>query len=129
METAQTGKSLRVVYKKLNTTIDAANKTIKTDLTLEKDIVKVTGIALSTNNEDGIQTLTNRLEINGVEIFPQEFESKMIYCYATVEGDKRFFNLDQPSGNGVVKIACIDTKANNFTAYNINFYLRCLQVG
>lgn len=114
------------VYVTLNAPIAQANNNNSVTLQLDRAIISVDGISLTTDNEVAMQTLTNRLEINGTEIFPQEYEAKALYTYPSVEGDKRYSNLDKfPAGNQQVKITTKDLNPGSFTPYNVRYYLKC----
>lgn len=117
------------MYKKIRITINEAGRYISNaQFVLDKNIHSVEAITLTSDNEEKVFNLTQRLEINGVELLPQDFEARVIYAYASVPVADRYFDLNsEPAGNGVVKITCFDTSASaGFTAYNVNYYLKCL---
>lgn len=123
------GGRRRFVYKKIRITINEAGRYISNaQFVLDKNIRSIEAITLTSDNEEKVFNLTQRLEINGVELLPQDFEARVIYAYASVPVADRYFDLNsEPAGNGVVKITCFDTSASaGFTAYHVNYYLKCL---
>ena len=117
----------RFVYKKIPVTINAAGKYIgHSPYVLDKNIKAVHAITVTADDESRVFNLTHRVEINGQELLPQEFEARVLYAYASVPVNDRYFDLgSEPAGNGVVKITCFDRTASGFAAYNVNFYLKC----
>jgi predicted RecB family endonuclease len=118
------GTSKRVVLKRIKIPVTAANTLIEQQITLENKVTRVIGITATSTDDDAITTLTQRLEINGLEVFPQDTETKIIFCYPSVESGKRFYALNEPAGNKVVKISVKDENAGSFTAYTANFTLQ-----
>ena len=118
----------REVVKRLDVNISAASTNFTATLKLDKRIKTITGVALTLSNEDGVSTLENGLTINGQEIFESNFGANMIFCYATVEGNKRYYTLNQTITNGEIKVVCNDTNSGDFAPYKAIFYFRCTQV-
>lgn len=117
----------RFVYKKIPVAITAAGRYIThPPYVLDKNVKAVHAITLTADDESRVFNLTHRVEINGQELLPQEFEARVIYAYASVPVNDRYFDLGaEPAGNGVVKINCFDRSASGFAPYNVNFYLKC----
>ena len=131
-EPQETG--LRVVYRKITVPVTAAGIRIKNaEFKLEKNITKVLGISAYADDDARVFTLTQQLQVNGNEILPEGFDTRLLFNYNSVPSEQRFFPVfNQPAGNGKVEINCIDTAsdadfASNGGPYSINYMLKCLQ--
>jgi hypothetical protein len=124
------GERRRIVYKKIQLKITEPGKYIQhPNFVLEKNIEAVLAITMTADDEEKVFKLEQRLEINGNEILPQDFEARVLYAYASVAVNDRYFDLNsEPAGNGSVKITCLDrSPTTGYVPYNVTYYLKCLQ--
>jgi hypothetical protein len=96
---------------------------------LDKNITLVHGILFTSDRDDLLYYRgSNKVEINGQEIFPEEYESKLLMTGLNVSPNERFYNLGgmQP-GNGKVKIEFRDNPEERlgFSNYRVSIYLDC----
>jgi hypothetical protein len=127
---APPGERRRIVYKKIQLKITEPGKYIQHPaFVLEKNVEAVLAITMTSDDEEKVFKLEQRLEINGNEILPQEFEARVLYAYASVAVNDRYFDLNnEPAGNGTVKLTCFDrSPALGFVPYQVTYYLKCLQ--
>lgn len=72
---------------------------------------------------------SQRIEISGDEIFPEDYESKLLMSGISVPPDQKFRTLGDGvvAGNGEVKVLYKDTENPNavFTPYNVSFIFQC----
>ena len=126
-------KRKRFVYPKIVIPITAAGKYITNpDFRFDKNVTHIEGVSLTTDNEDKIFGLQQRLEINGNECLPQDFEARLLYAYASVGTGDRIWDLNaEPAGSGIAKITCFDTSTPPvapavFIPYTATFTFKCL---
>lgn len=70
-----------------------------------------------------------RLEISGDEIFPEDYESKLLMSGIHVPPDEKFYDLGDGvlAGNGEIKILYKDVEniLGPFEPYEVSLYLEC----
>lgn len=106
--------------------VPASGSVCSQKFSLDKNVVRVLGLAISA---DYPQLLfyrgTQKIEINGEEIFEEEYESKMLMRGLA---EKKFTDLGDGlfPGNGEVKILYKDTDNSNapFVPYKVTLYLK-----
>jgi hypothetical protein len=111
--------------------VDTAEGLYNKKFVLDKNIVMVRKLIFSSNNPKLLFFRgTQRLEINGEEVFPENYESKLLMAGLGVPPDEKFKTLDNGgviAGNGEIKLAYKDTNHNEavFTPYKVNIILKC----
>jgi hypothetical protein len=72
---------------------------------------------------------SQKIEISGQEIFPEDYESRLLMTGISVPPDQKFADLgdDVLAGNGEVKINYKDTDNTSavFEPYEVSIYLMC----
>ncbi|MGH2611875.1 MAG: hypothetical protein ACRDFB_02365, partial [Rhabdochlamydiaceae bacterium] len=114
--------------------------TVTQTFELEKSIIAIKGLLLTSDRDDLLYANgSQRIEINGEEIFPEGYESKLLMSGVNVQPNKRYFDLgNMLPGNGRVKIEYTDTNPNALPApppgpgtnsipqnYRVSLYLEC----
>lgn len=96
---------------------------------LDKTITKINGILFSSDRDDLLYYRgSQRVEINKEEIFPREYESKLLMSGINVSPNDRYYVLGGLApGNGHVKIDYTDTNYDGapFVTYRVTLYLDC----
>ena len=97
---------------------------------LDKNIVMVRGLLLSSNDPKLLFFRgSQRIEINGEELFPENYESKILMAGLSVAPNDKFRTLGAGimAGNGEIKIAYKDSNHNEaaFSPYKVNLILQC----
>lgn len=115
--------------KRFDIPITALGATYSQTFELEKTITKINGLLFTSDREDLMYYRgTQRVEINKEEIFPPEYESKLLMSGLNVSPNDRYYSLGGiPPGNGKVKIDYTDTDTTiaTFIAYRVTLYLDC----
>jgi hypothetical protein len=120
----------RLVDKIFSFSVEAAATPVSKKFDLDKNVKLVHGILLSS---DKLNLLfyrgSQRIEISGDEIFPEDFESKILMSGMGVAPDQKYRSLGNGvvAGNGEVKIQYKDTHNPNadFTTYKVMVVLQC----
>ncbi|MES2386494.1 MAG: hypothetical protein V4543_00725 [Bacteroidota bacterium] len=125
----------KTTYKRIVVRISAAGKIISSNAgAFENGIKSIWGVSAFCNqNDDRIFNLSAKIEINGVEKTPADFDVRMMHAYSSVAvGTNRFLYLDnEPAGNRIIKITAVDSsEADDFAAdggaYDVTFMFLCL---
>lgn len=94
---------------------------------LDKNVEKVHGILFTSNRDDlTYYRGSAKVEINSDEIFPEDYESKLLMSGLNVSPNDRYYNLGGvPPGNFKMKVDYKDTTDARlaFAAYRISVYL------
>ena len=92
-------------------------------------IVFVKGILFTSDKDDLLYYRgSQKVEINKQEIFPENYESKLLMTGINVSPNQRYYDVgDVPVGNGSVKLEYKDTPDGRtaFEPYRITIYLKC----
>jgi len=120
----------RLVDKIYSFTVDAQNAPFNKKFDLDKNVKLVRGIILSSDKPNMLfYRGSQRIEISGDEIFPEDFESKLLMSGMAVAPDQKYRTLGNGvvAGNGEVKILYKDTQNPNasFTLYKVIITLQC----
>jgi hypothetical protein len=120
----------QVVDKVYSFLVDAAATPITKKFDLDKNVKLVHGILLSSDQPNMLfYRGSQRLEINGEELFPEDYESKLLMSGIAVPPNAKFRKLGNGvvSGNGEVKLQYKDTENPNapFTSYKVIVVLQC----
>jgi hypothetical protein len=120
----------RLVDKVFSFVVDTEGTPYSKKFDLDKNVKLVHGILLSS---DIPQMLfyrgSQRIEINGDELFPEGYESKILMSGIAVAPDQKFRSLGNGvvTGNGEVKMQYKDTANPHaaFTTYRVILVLQC----
>lgn len=119
----------KLIYKSYSFLVSNADTSYKHTFDLDKNIKLVTGLLMSANDP---RTLffrgSQRIEIDGKELFPEGYESKLLMSGISVPPNQRFFEIgDILAGNGEVKIQFKDESNDNagFAPYKVMLTLKC----
>ncbi len=120
---------IQAVRKRFDLQVTAANSTVSQTLELEKSIVGIWGLLLTSNMDDLLYFRgSQRIEINKEEIFPEGYESKLLMSGINCPPGKRFYDLhEMPPGNGQIKIEFTDADDGRtlFAPYRVSLYVDC----
>lgn len=98
---------------------------------LDKNITFIKGILLTADKEDMLYYRgSQKIEVNKQEVFPEEYESKLLMTGINISPNQRYYNTGNlPVGNGIVKVEYKDRNDTRlaFEAYRISIYLDCEQ--
>jgi hypothetical protein len=120
----------RLVDKIFSFQVDAAGVPVSKKFDLDKNVKLVHGILLSSDKPNLLfYRGSQRIEISGDEIFPEDFESKILMSGLGVPPDQKYRSLGNGvvSGNGEVKVLYKDTENPNaaFASYKVIIVIQC----
>jgi hypothetical protein len=120
----------RIVDKPFTFTVSAEGEPVSKKFDLDKNVKFVRGILLSSNYPNLLfYRGSQRIEISGEEIFPENYESKILMSGISVAPDQKFRTLGNGviAGNGEVKILYKDTANPHapFENYSVTIILQC----
>lgn len=120
---------IKTVKKRFDINITQANVSVSGTFELEKNIVKIHGLLLTSDKDDLLYYRgSQKIEINKEEIFPDSYESKLLMSGINVAPKQRYYDLGGIStGNGRVQILFKDTNDVRaaFVPYRVSVYLDC----
>lgn len=121
-------KPQNVEFEKIEINVTAGSQVINFSHTTEIDHTRIIGIAQVFTNENAVPNSTLELDVDGQRVFPDGFESKLIYAGQEVPPDDKYFSyLDRPVKQ--IKVTGKFTDGNAlapFAAYSANIYLMVL---
>lgn len=120
----------KVIEKIFSFSVTTAEVPVSKKFDLDKNVKIVRGILLSSDQPNLLfYRGTQRIEISGDEIFPEDYESKILMSGLSVPPDQKFRTLGDgvAAGNGEVKIQFKDVANANavFASYQVNIILQC----
>jgi len=120
----------RIVDKPFTFTVDAEGQPVSKKFDLDKNVKLVRGIMLSSNYPNLLfYRGSQRIEISGEEIFPENYESKLLMSGLSVAPDEKFRTLGNGvvAGNGELKVQYKDTVNTRapFESYSVTIILQC----
>jgi len=118
------------VIKWIDVQVTAANQKFTEQIELEKTVLSIRGLALSSIRNDLMYFRgSQRVEINRDEIFPEGYQSQMLMTGTNVPlNDKYYKTGDMKPGNGIIKMDYQDTDDGRtvFTPYSVRLNIECL---
>ena len=120
----------RLVDKIYTFLVDAEGQPVSKKFDLDKNVKVVHGIMMSSDRPNLLfYRGSQRIELSGEELFPEDFESKMFMSGMAVAPDNKYKSLGNGvvSGNGELKIQYKDTANPNalFDSYKVIISLLC----
>ena len=123
----------KLIKKRFDIEVTAANRTVSKSIQLDKDVLFINGILITSDNDDLLHYRgSQRMEINKEEIFPENYESKLLQSGINVAPKSRYYDLGKvPPGNGIIKVDYKDTNhpIAVFSSYRVSFYFECETLG
>ena len=117
------------VKKRFDISVTEADKTITKTFELDKTIARIHGVLFTSDKDDLLYYRgSQKLEINKQEVFPEDYESKLLMTGINVAPNRRYYDVgDLPAGNGNVKVDYKDTGdgRTTFEPYRVSVYLLC----
>lgn len=120
-----------IVKKRFDIPITTGDKIFSQSFELDKNITFIKGILLTADKEDLLYYRgSQKIEVNKQEVFPEDYESKLLMTGINVSPNSRYYNTGNlPVGNGIVKVEYKDRNDTRlaFEPYRISLYLDCEQ--
>jgi hypothetical protein len=110
--------------------VDAEGQPVSKKFDLDKNVKVVHGIVMSSDKPNLLfYRGSQRIELSGEELYPEDFESKMFMSGLAVPPDQKYKSLGNGvvAGNGELKIQFKDTHNPHapFSAYKVIIGLLC----
>lgn len=120
-----------IVKKRFDIAVTASDRIFSQTFELDKNITFIKGILLTADKEDLLYYRgSQRIEVNKQEIFPENYETKLLMCGINVSPNARYYVANIPVGNGLVRMEYKDSNDTRMTfeSYRVSLYLDCEQV-
>jgi hypothetical protein len=121
---------MATVKKRFDLSVTEAGKTFSKTFELDKNIVYIKGILMTSDKDDLMYYRgSQKVEVNKEEVFPENYESKLLQSGINVSPNHRYYDLaNMPAGVGIVKLEYRDTPDSRaaFEPYRISLYLDCI---
>jgi hypothetical protein len=120
----------KLVDKTFTIVVDQQATSYNKKFVLDKNIALVRGVLVSSDQPKLLFFRgSQRIEVNGDELFPEDYESKILMAGLSVPPDEKFRSLGDGvvAGNGEIKVLYKDTMHNEagFSAYKVNIIFQC----
>jgi hypothetical protein len=124
------GMITKFIKKPYSFLVDAPDASYLKRFELDKNVKLVRGIVITSNKDHLLYYRgSQKIEISGTEIFPDEYESKLLMSGIGVAPDEKYADLGDEvlAGNGEVKVLYKDTSNSSavFEPYKVSIYLIC----
>lgn len=117
------------IKKRFDIKVTVANSTVADTFELDKTIVKVLGVLITSDKDDLLYYRgTQKIEINKQEYFPENYESKLLMSGIGVPPKQRYYDLGGATpGNGRITLTYKDSDDGRtvFVPYRVSLYLDC----
>lgn len=121
--------SQKIIRKRFDIQVATLGELVKKDFQLEKTIKQIVGLTITSDRDDLLfYRGSQKIEINGAEIFPDGYESKLLIAGISLAPNDRYYTLLESEGeigNGIVSISYQDTDhpLAPFNAYRVSLYI------
>jgi hypothetical protein len=120
-----------IIKKRYDLQISSPERIFSQTFELDKNIISIKGILLTSNKDDLLYYRgSQRIEINKFELFPENYESKLLMSGINLSPSLRYYDLGTvPVGNGQLKVEFKDSLDSRtfFEPYRVTVYLSCEQ--
>lgn len=121
---------MQTIKKRFDISVTEPNIVFSKSFELDKNIISVKGILFTSDKDDLLYYRgSQKVEINKEEIFPENYESKLLLSGINVSPNNRYYDLgSQPAGNGTIKVEYKDTDDTRaaFVPYRVSLYVECV---
>jgi len=120
----------KYIHKTFSVQVDTPGISYNRKFDMDKNVRVVLGLLMSADDPRKLFFRgSQRIEISGDELYPEDYESKLVMSGISVSPNDKYVNLGNGvlSGNGEVKILYKDTENLNavFEPYKIMLVLKC----
>ena len=124
------GQEAKYIKKRYSFTVDTANTTYPKKFDLDKNVKLVRGLLMNSDRPNLLfYRGSQKIELSGIELFPEDYESKLLMSGMSVPPDQKYADLgdDVLAGNGELKVQYKDKDNSNtfFEPYEVSVYLVC----
>ena len=119
----------KIIKKRFDISVTQPNTVVSKNFELDKNITAIKGMIVSSDRDDLLYYRgSQKLEINRDEIFPENYECKLLMSGVNVPPQSRYYDLGgMPPGNGIIKIDFKDGDMSFvfFQPYRVSYYFEC----
>jgi len=116
------------IRKRFDIKVQEQGKTVSEKFELDKTVKTISGIVLTSDREDLLFFRgEQKVEINGKEYFPEDYESKLLMTSLNVPVNNRYYDLKNAEpGNGIINFGYTDHNHAQapFTPYRVSLYVQ-----
>ena len=117
----------QIIKKRYDLLVPQSGAIVREQFELDKNVSKVNAILLTSDKEEQLYNRgTQKIEINGQELFPEKYESKLLMSGINVSPNDRYYKLENIAiGNRIMKVEFTDAQdsRSSFSAYRVSVYL------
>ena len=117
----------QIIKKRYDLLVSQSGAIVREQFELDKNVSKVNAILLTSDKEEQLYNRgSQKIEINGQEIFPEKYESKLLMSGINVSPNDRYYKIENTSvGNRIMKVEFTDAQdsRSSFSAYRVSVYL------
>lgn len=117
----------QIIKKRYDLLVPTSGEIVREQFELDKNVSKVNAILLTSDKEEQLYNRgSQKIEINGQEIFPEKYESKLLMSGINVSPNERYYKLENIAvGNRIMKVEFTDAQdsRSSFSAYRVSVYL------
>ncbi len=115
-----------IIKERFDLKVEEPNSTVKETFELDKNAQIVKGILITSDRDELLfYRGSQKIQLNDQELFPENFESRLLMAGLNVAPDNRAITLgDIESGNGRLEVSYTDKDHLNaeFTPYRVSIY-------
>ena len=115
-----------LIKERFDINVTSSGSVFKGEFELDKNANYLIGIAITSDHDDLLfYRGSQKILLNDMELFPEDFESRLLLSGLNVAPDERMITLGTlPTGNGKLDIAFKDFEnpETTFTPYRVSFY-------
>lgn len=120
----------KIIHKSFSFLVDNQQTNYNKKFDLDKNVRVVLGLLVSSDNPRLLFFRgSQRLEISGDELYPEDYESKLLMSGISVPPNEKYVELGNGvlAGNGEIKILYKDTDNTNapFVPYKVTLVIKC----
>jgi hypothetical protein len=120
----------KYIHKTFSFKVETPGTNYNKKFDLDKNVRVVLGLLMSADDPKKLFFRgSQRIEISGDELYPEDYESKLLMSGISVSPNDKYINLGNGviSGNGEVKILYKDTESvyAQFEPYRVSLVLKC----
>jgi hypothetical protein len=115
-----------IKYQIIKVTVPNEGAMVNINVNSDKLYKKITGMTITTpSTVPNLNMSTLSLQVNDKEIFPDDFEIRLLTCDQSVPVNERFYVLDELADGSTIKGKFRDGNVGGITfPYTVNLYLK-----
>ena len=115
-----------IKYQIIKVTVPSQGALVNINVNSDKLYKKITGLTITTpSTVPYLNMSTLSLQVNDKEVFPDDFEIRLLTCDQSVPVNERFYLLDEVADGSTIKGKFKDAQTGATTfPYTVNLYLK-----